>query len=305
MVTMGEVHTGLLRNSVAVSSGTATRLLGFVVGERVRTFERPIPHAISAELLIGVDCPLATPSGSKVRAIGTVASRAAITGGHIVQGSAYVRVADESAERRLPWSHYLARPGVVETIGKTSPSQLVDGFLNARRPPNCLDLGAISARALTAVQDSADLNQMPPFKTKRTRLRWAIGPAGHAADSIMFRLESDLIRTVRLPHRELEVATVATFCEDLALHDWLITTLLSLVGRAPIGSGDRKAVVDWLQPALDYLLHLWMPAARIDAALDNLWEALERRPGMSRQWQTMVSRIRDQLALAAVASNCH
>jgi hypothetical protein len=299
---MGEVHTGLLRSSAAVSPSTATRLLGFVVGEKVRTFERPIPHAVSPERLAGVDCQLATPSGAKVRAIGTVVSRAAITGGHVVQGSAYVRVTQAAADRRLQWSHYLAQPGVIETIGKATGAQLADGFLNQHPTGNALDLGAIGARTLEAVQDSEHLNQEPPFKTQRTRLRWVLGPAEDATDAITFRLDANLVRAIRLPYRELDATAAAMLCEDFALHDWLLTTLLSLVNRTPIGSGDRKAVVDRLQPALDYLLHLWMPAARIDAALVDLWDALERRPGLSRQWQATVSRIRDQLALAAVVS---
>jgi len=301
MVTMGEVHTGLLRSSVAVSQSTATRLLGFVAGAGVQVFERPIPYAVSAERLTGLDCQLITPTGGKVRAVGTAGSRAAITGGHVVQGSAYVRVAPGADGRRLPWSHYLARPGVLETLGKAVPAQLADGFLTQDATPGLIDLGAISARCLEEVQHSDQLDQAP-FKTRRTRLRWAVAPSGDARDVITLRLEPNLLRTLRLPERETEPGATARLCEDVALHDWLLTTLLSLVARARIGAADRTAVVDRLQPALDYLLHLWMPAARIDAALADLWDALEHRPGLTRQWETTVTRIRDQLALAAVMS---
>jgi len=150
------------------------------------------------------------------------------------------------------------------------------------------------------VQSNGQLDHSPPFRTQRTRLRWLTTTAGEDDAAITFRLEPDQIRTVRLPDRDLDPTAIATLCEDLALHDWLLTTLVSLIRRAPIGSGDRIAVIDRLQPALDYLLHLWMPAARIDTALVDLWDAMERRPGLTRQWQATVSRIRDQLALAAV-----
>jgi hypothetical protein len=298
MATMGEVYTGLLRNSVAISPTKAKGLLGFVAGEKVRTFERPIPQALSPERLTGVDCQLNGSSGGRIRAIGTVSSRAAITGGHLVQGSAHVRVVQGSAGRRLPWSHYLANPGTVETVGKTTPGSVTEGFTSARSGTDLLDLAAIAGRALETVQSHRELDHSPPFRTQRTRLRWLATTARDGA--LTFRLEPDLVRTIRLPDRQLDPATVATLCEDLARHDWLLTTLVSLIGRAPIGSGDRAAVIDRLQPALDYLLHLWMPAARIDAALIDLWDAMERRPGLTRQWQATVSRIRDQLALAAV-----
>jgi len=300
VATMGEVHTGLLRNSVAISPAKAIELLGFVVGAKVRTFERPISQAISPERLTGVDCQLTGSTAGRMRAVGTVISRAAITGGHLVQGSAYVQVVQGTAGRRLPWSHYLASPGNVETVGKTTPASVTDGFVSARSATDILDLAAIAGRTMEMVQSNGQLDHSPPFRTQRTRLRWLTTTAGEDDAAITFRLEPDQIRTVRLPDRDLDPTAIATLCEDLALHDWLLTTLVSLIRRAPIGSGDRIAVIDRLQPALDYLLHLWMPAARIDTALVDLWDAMERRPGLTRQWQATVSRIRDQLALAAV-----
>ena len=51
---------------------------------------------------------------------------------------------------------------------------------------------------------------------------------------------------------------------------------------------------------IQHLLHLWMPAARVEEELVELWERLERRPGLSRQWQTAVNRIRDEVAVTAV-----
>jgi hypothetical protein len=61
-------------------------------------------------------------------------------------------------------------------------------------------------------------------------------------------------------------------------------------------------VVQRLRPAVEHLLHLWMPAARGDEAGAALWAGLERRPGLARQWDALVHRVRDQLALGAIAA---
>lgn len=57
-----------------------------------------------------------------------------------------------------------------------------------------------------------------------------------------------------------------------------------------------------LRPAVDHLLHLWMPRARVAQDLAPLWDALEERPGFSRQWHNLVQRVRDQLTLHAIPS---
>lgn len=298
VVALGEVHTGLLHHSCAVSAGTAARLLDIVLGERVRRSDRPIPYAVSPPRLTGVDCLLPTSTGAKVRGVGTVVSRASITGGHLVQGSAYLQVVRGRQSRRLPWSHYLARPGIVETLGKVDGKQLADGFLAIWSAHEQLDLGAVSRRAMDAVQDSGELDRRTAFKFARTKLRWVIAGDGTQARSVVFGIHNDVARTVRMGGHGLEAATVAEFCEDLARHDWLLTTLSSLVERSRIGAGPRSAVLERLKPAVDFLLHLWMPKARTDQALHDLWQGLEHHLGLTGQWQANVDRVRDQLALA-------
>jgi hypothetical protein len=88
----------------------------------------------------------------------------------------------------------------------------------------------------------------------------------------------------------------------VALHDWLLSTLLELVGKSALGVADRQAALQRLVPAIDYLLHLWMPGARGGEVSLAVWAGLDRRPGFSRQWQTLVHRIRDQLSAGAVAA---
>ena len=109
-----------------------------------------------------------------------------------------------------------------------------------------------------------------------------------------------MLRTALLSCGRADVPGVVEFCEDLALHDWLLTTLLRMLERSRIGIDSRSDVVRALRPAVDHLLHLWMPAARGDEISAALWDRLERRPGLSRQWHASVDRIRDQIALSTI-----
>ncbi len=74
-----------------------------------------------------------------------------------------------------------------------------------------------------------------------------------------------------------------------------------MISRARIGSGDRGAVIEAVRPALDYLVHLWMPAVQIDPMLYQFWAELDDHAGLDKQWRTTVSRIRDQFVIASVA----
>jgi hypothetical protein len=302
MLLLGEVHTGLLQNSTSVSQPGCARLLMLVLGEQVRCSTRPIAHALSPEILTGVDCQLATGSGARLRGIGTVVSRAAITGGHVLQGSTYVRITKAGVERRLPWSHYLSNPGVVETIGKAGLNDLVTGLGPAKPAPPSLDLGAVSGRLMDAVQSSPELDRRAPFRMTRTKLRWvAVREASDAGSAkVHFAIENDTLRTMHLTVDTDDVLAIAGLCEDLALHEWLLTTLLAMIEASRIGDVSESHVVSRLRPAIDYLLHLWMPTARLEQSIVPLWESLERKPGFTRQWQTMVDRIRDQIALATI-----
>jgi hypothetical protein len=304
LLTLGEVHTGLLQNSTSVSQARSVQLLALVLGERVRQSTRPIAYAVSPDRLTGVDCRLPTVSKARVRGVGTVVSRAAITGGHVLQGSTFTQVVKGEADRRLPWSHYMSRPGVVETVGKADQDDLASGFTDTKPALPNLDLGAVSDRLMDEVQVDVGLDRTPPFRMARTRLRWvAAGGAGPAQPAwIRFSIENDTLRTMAIGGVDVDdPLSVAALCEDLALHDWLLTTLLELIERSRIGDGSRARVVDRLRPAIDYLLHLWMPAARVDQAVLHLWESLERRPGFTKQWRALVDRIRDQVAVGTVA----
>jgi hypothetical protein len=145
-------------------------------------------------------------------------------------------------------------------------------------------------------------------------LRWvAIGveeadptiPANPAEPPVTFTIDGDLRRTlvirVALADEPDRAARIVALCEDIALHDWLLTTLLDQMERSRVGAADPSYVIGRLRPAIDHLLHLWMPAARIDPAVEPLWAGLERRPGFSRQWKASVEQVRDQVAVNSIA----
>ncbi|WP_035846551.1 SCO2521 family protein [Kitasatospora azatica] len=311
---LGEVRTGLLQHSVELPRAAALQLLHLRHGERVRSSSRPNSQVRSADLLTGVDCPLPTGSRRAVRGIGTALAHAVLTEGRVLQASVRVRIGGPSeagsSSLRLPWGHYLARPGTVEPTGPCGLDDLAEGFLAADAPSgSLLDLGAIAERLLTDLGKLTDLQGRPlvdrraPFRSRRTRLLWTAVEGSQAGAH--FTIEDGTLRTLRLTLERVDPVAVAAFCEDLALHDWLLTTLVQLIERSGLGSAPGAEPVLRLRPAVNHLLHLWMPGARVDRALAPVWGDLETSPGFSRQWAVAVQRIRDQLALQAVGLSAH
>ncbi|MGW7525769.1 SCO2521 family protein [Streptomyces sp. NPDC054783] len=303
VLVFGEVHTCLLPHSQALTGRVAADLLRLGADEHVRLSERPNLYVRSPDGMTGVDCHLPTASGAKVRAVGTVTTRATLTEGRLLQAGALCAVTADGPHRRR-WGHYLARPGVVETFGTLPGRDVADGCLNDTRRPGDLDLGAIAGRTLGRVLRDRALDKQPPFKSQVTRLRW-VGlqvPDGEGPSLASFTLAGNGLRTaeLRLP-AGIAADAAAGLCHDLTLHDWLLTTLLRMVERSLLGSIDGRDALAALRPAVDHLMHLWMPAARADRVLRPLWEALEREPGFTRQWLLLVQRIRDQLALQTAA----
>ncbi|MGH3427417.1 MAG: hypothetical protein ACRDQZ_07580, partial [Mycobacteriales bacterium] len=64
--------------------------------------------------------------------------------------------------------------------------------------------------------------------------------------------------------------------------------------------GARPQVVERLRPAIDDLLHLWMPAVRLDESMLPLWRSLEQKTGFTEQWEASVGWIRDQVVLNTI-----
>lgn len=298
----GEVRTCLLPSFQSLDGRAAAQLLRLRADEHVRVSERPNLYALSPEVLTGVDCRLPTSNGAKVRAVGTVTARAALTEGRVLQATAYFGAPAEGPDVRRPWGHYLVRPGVVEPFGKLPVQATADGVLRGAGRGE-LDLGTIAEELLAQLVRHPLLDHKAPFKSRRTHLRWAArqAPENGGPSLDRFTLAEDGLRTVELRVPEnVPAAAVAGLCEDLALHDWLLTTVVHMLEHSRLGAADGPAAVLALRPAVDHLLHLWMPRAHVDRTLGHLWDVLEREPGFSRQWENLRQRIRDQLAIQAI-----
>ena len=300
---LGAVHTVLLKHSTAMSQEDVVRILDVVLGEPVRRSQRPIQYAVSPERFTGVDCDLPTGSGSRLRAIGTVASSTAVTGGHVLQCSAYTVVEPGGRRDRMPWSHYLARPGHLVAGGDVEPADIAAGHVGSADRHHVLDLGSIADRALDNAQRSPLLDRKAPLQTQRTRWRWAAWPAdvgGTVSGALSIRSETARTLALRVP--DVPVEWVAELCRDLAMHDWLVTTLVRYLEQRLGAYASPGEIAARLRPAFDHLLHLWMPAARVAEPLMPVWDALERRPGFTRQWEASVRRIRDHVYLGTTGT---
>ncbi|MEV6770787.1 SCO2521 family protein [Nocardia sp. NPDC051030] len=310
LVLLGEVRTALLPNSAALAAREASALLSLLPGQRVLVRERPLPLAVSPSSAVGVDCQLATVSRSESRVIGTVGTHAVLVGGRVLQSSSCTRVERAAVSNRQRWSHYLTRVGSVELIHRLGDDtaaavDLTEGYLEGSSATT-LDLASTSERLLTRVRMTPTLDQKPPVRTAPTRLRWAARVAPPVEGAVRgrtlfaFRLEDENTRSVRIMVPTVrDLAGVQRFCEDLAVHDWLLSTLGAALADADAGGPDRDSL-ERLSPLLEQLVHLWMPGAHTPPRLRELWTRLENDPGFSRQWTAQVGQLRDRLAVATL-----
>jgi hypothetical protein len=300
-LTIGEVHTGLLLTSSAVSVDAATALLAILPGDMVRTRQRPVRYAVSPEVLTGYDCLAPVTDRRKVRVVGTSATRVSLTDGHIIQARTHATLRPEPNGRRRRWGHYLALPGILEVLGTGSQESLAAGFLDGPATMETLDLGAVNVRTLAGIQRSRQLDRNPPFRSRRTRIRWSAETVtAESPQEMVFTLSGDGLRTVRLCTSESDPQALSDFCGDLALHDWLLSALLDLVDRATARSRPAAELISLLRPSIDHLVHAWMPTARVSKGLAGIWRDFDRKSGFSLQWQKTVERIRDQLSAGII-----
>jgi hypothetical protein len=301
VITCGEVRTCLLPTRDALDERRAGALLRLRPDERVGISRHPNRSVASPDILTGVDCVLPTDTGTRVRAVGTVRTHALLVEGRVLQSTAFFSLPAAGAERRHAWGYYLARPGCLVPIGRLPRKPVGRGFLLGHRPGQ-LDIGSIAEGMLARVcRRSRILDHDPPLTTADTHLRWtAVTATAGEQPSSLFTKGPDGLRTVelRLPSGVPPTAAVK-LCEDLALHDWLLTTVADRLDGLRTDA-DTRAVLTVVRPLVDHLLHLWMPGARVDRTLRTAWRQLEETPGYSRQWKALTQRIRDQLALRAI-----
>jgi hypothetical protein len=294
---LGEVRTCLLHNSAALPKAVVRELLGLKPGRRVLATDRPISRSVSPDLMVGVDCQLATEPLTKARGIGTVASHAVVTGGLVLQSSARARLERAVGNYRRDWSHYAARGGVVEVISRADVAQFALGHRSGGAAGAALDLGSVSEHLLGVVQMRPQLDHETSIRARPTRLRWTATVGEDLEPTVRLHVDSEVLRTVELTLPAAQLPLAERFCEDLALHDWLVTALAGVIDQA-----DRDTLVgeDPIKPltsAVERLVHLWMPGAHVVPEMRSLWAALEVRPGFSLQWNAQVARVRDQIAL--------
>jgi hypothetical protein len=304
-ILLGEVHTELLQHSTALSQAEVKRLLAVTPGDLVTTFERPVEYACSPSVLVGLDCDLVDANGTvNASVVGTSNARASITGGHVLQTSTSLRIQGDSNGQRRPWSHYLSRPGMVHITGHRTDADLIaveQAFTHRPDGAKSIDLASVSSALVDQVQESQPtvLDLQPPVRVGRTQLRWS-ARVGRST-SIHFSLEDASLRTLRITVRERDLDIIAAFCEDVALHDWLLTCLLQIIDRTRTSVDDPRLTANRLRPVLDHLVHLWMPSARHTDRVVPYWESLDQTTGFSRQWAVSSGRVRDRFSAAAAA----
>ncbi|MFD9546152.1 SCO2521 family protein [Nocardia salmonicida] len=304
---LGEVRTGLLPAAAALSRDSAAELMALVHGHPVPSRERPVTWAQSPVVLEGIDCRLATPDQRRVRAVGTVAARAAVVGGRIMQSSARSAVVPAQSDRRQKWVHYLHRPGVVEVLTRAQANlgaDLASGFLAVRDgATDTFDPGAVAARLAVRVRRNPMLDQRPPLHTPTTQLRWAARVVDGAEATMRLTMYPDELRTAEFVVGDIaHLTAVQALCDDIALHDWLLTVLTEVIDEAEMSELSRTPVEKVISPLLEHLVYLWMPGATTPPVVRGLWDVLEADPGFSRQWNARVGQLRDRLAVATLAA---
>jgi hypothetical protein len=311
-IVLGEIHTDLLPSSSGLTAEDCRRLLAGAPAEFVRRSERPIQQSVSPEVLTGVACRLPSRKDAKTEVAGTVSTTAVVIGGRVLQCASTVRLEQAASDRRLDWSHYLAKPGVVEVRSQLNAEDAVAGFLDMpHRAGDVLDLGGISARVMAELRESPLLDAVAPFPTRRIRLRWAARKIDDDPYVSFTEHEQEQnggaapersagVRALRLELPQPVFAEASELCRVLALQDWLLTELRAQLDDAGIGREPRTEVVRRLGPPLEHLVPLWPIGIRLGREAASVGRDLDRRSGWSRQWDVAVARVRDQVALAAV-----
>jgi len=316
---VGEVVTALVQHSTPLTNPACQEILRIRPGSTVRAATRPTPFAVSPATAVGVHCTLPTASGARVEGVGTVVAQATVTGGRLVQTSARAVLSARAFDYRAPWSYYLANPGLIEVRGRTDIDDLVRGCVSFvdGEAASSLDLGAVCTRLLDRVQRSPLLDRRRVLRAPRTRLRWVavyspaarlaggmpsgtVSPsAGESPPSVELVIHDDVTRSLVIGPTGAGDDRLGLLAEDVARHDWLLSTLLRFVddqrSSAHVDGAGGHAVASLVD-----LFHLWMPGALVPAELATVWPELEAGPAFSRQWVNLVGHVRDQIALAGV-----
>ncbi|MBW8802627.1 MAG: hypothetical protein JF587_02020 [Catenulisporales bacterium] len=292
---LGEVRTCLIQNQGALSTPASVALMQLIPGSPVSKVERPVRRVISPEQVTGIDCRLNIAREGRGRAIGTVLSHAVVTNGRVLQGSAHVALTPAEAPERREWRHYLRCPGVVEVVGSPNPNNILDGFLTDSTPARGVDLASISDRVIEDVQGSSKLDHRTPLRAGTGVVRWAATLAPDTVPTVGI-VKSDVsnVHTIRLRGRPDDLPMLIRFCEEFALHEWLLTTVMDvIVARAEVDIERDRDPLESLLFALDQLAPLWMPPTYLSERMKVLWDGLEDRTHYTTLFKQQVTRVRD------------
>ncbi|GAA1966698.1 SCO2521 family protein [Catenulispora subtropica] len=291
----GEVRTCLIQNQGTLSTSASVALMQLTPGSPVSKVERPVRRVVSPEQVTGIDCRLNVAREGKGRAIGTVLSHAVVTNGRVLQGSAHVALTAAASSDRREWRHYLRRQGVAEIIGSPNPNNVLDGFLGDSTPTNGVDLASISDRVIEDVQQSSELDHHTALRASTAVVRWAATLEAERSPTVHI-VKSDVpnVHAVRLEGRPGDLPMLLRFCEEFALHEWLLTTVKDvIVARAEKDIDRDRDPLDSLLFALNQLVPLWMPPTYLSERMKALWDGVESRTHYTALFDKQVARVRD------------
>ncbi|ACU72767.1 conserved hypothetical protein [Catenulispora acidiphila DSM 44928] len=292
----GVVSTALIQHSGALPLARSAEILR-IVPQRVVTrignvqqTVRPVPLAWSAHRVAGIDSGVL---GIPNRAIlGTAVGRAVVYGGRIVQGSAWVAVVPMSTAGRRPWGEKLAAPGTA-VVDDSTLRVLIDAPLS--KPPD-LGLTLIADRLVDDVQSSRRLDHVIAFRSAGDRLYWT----AVLRDSELSKIHANLSETrgpvlhFTAPSDE-PLDSIVRFCEDVARHKWLISTVALVsdrMARKHLDPAGRREVV---QTVFDQLMHLWLPGSYLESRRNGYWTRTMNGIRLTQQWEVQVARLRELL----------
>lgn len=132
------------------------------------------------------------------------------------------------------------------------------------------------------------------LKTQPQHLLWAALVKEDAEPDGRIEAGEDGVFRVRMSTPSALLPQFVEFCEILALHHWLLATLKNAFDRSTRKGLRAEAELD---PALSYLGHVWNPTGHLPHEMRWLWDALEDEAHLSWEWQTTLTRVRDNVSL--------
>jgi hypothetical protein len=289
----GVVSTALIQHNDALSLSESAEILRVVPrrrdlarAESVQQILRPVSLAWSPYRVTAIDPAVL---GVQDRPIfGTAAGRAVVYGGRIVQGSTWVAVVPTLTAVRFPWADEVALAGTA-TVGSPTPRILLAA--PPAKPPD-LGLTAIADRLLDDVQSSRRLNHVVAFRASGARLYWVATLRNPRRSSTLtdFPAKGESVLHITAPSDE-PPETIIRFCEDVARHQWLLSTLARVLVQTERASLDEARRRQVLKTVSDQLTRLWIPMPHVDRQASEYWTEMADRLRLMQQWETLAARL--------------